>query len=233
MREGDDNCYPLFLSIQYKKGTYVCEHMDICVKASDLILLLFGCVLMTGCKPEFQEIREFSEEGKLYRTFSLNIDSVLHGTLTTYYEDGQTVFEKAEYVDGMLQGERRLFYENGQVEIVEQYYNDRLEDTLRVYYESGNIKREVPYEYGVLTGRLKVYYERGGLKEEVTFSNNMENGPFTEYHENGQVKWTGDYLNGPNEFGTLTEYDSLGQMIRKMDCDSLSVCRTVWSVEEK
>ena len=188
---------------------------------------------MIGCKSELHEVREFSQEDKLYRTFSLNKDSVLHGTLTTYYEDGQTVFEKAEYFNGLLQGERRLFYKNGQVEIVEQYLNDQLEDTLRVYYQSGNIKREVPYENGVLTGRLKVYYESGGLKEEVTFATNMENGPFTEYHENGQVKWTGVYLNGANEIGTLTEYDSLGQMIKKMECDSLSVCRTVWSIEEK
>lgn len=62
--------------------------------------------------------------------------------------------------------------------------------------------------------------------------NNEENGPFTEYHENGQKAWEGTFLNGDNEYGLLQQYDEAGTLIKKMNCDSLGVCTTIWTLKD-
>ena len=156
---------------------------------------------------------------------------MIHGTLTTYHEDGKTPFEKATYLNGKLEGKRTLFFENGQVEILETYKNDLLDDTLFVYFENGNINQKVPYVQGVLEGVVKSYYASGKLKEKVMFQNNEENGDFEEYHENGNLKWKGTFLNGANEFGELFKYDSSGTLIRRLSCDSTARCTTIWTID--
>ena len=60
---------------------------------------------------------------------------------------------------------------------------------------------------------------------------NNENGPFKEYYPNGNIHWEGNYLNGDNEFGILNEYNEQGELIKKMDCDSMAVCKTIWTKE--
>lgn len=88
------------------------------------------------------------------------------------------------------------------------------------------------YTDGVLDGQVISYFEDGTKRESVTFLNNTENGPFTEFHENGKKHWEGTYRNGDNEYGLLIEYDTLEKIIKKMDCDSLGMCRTIWSKEK-
>ena len=69
--------------------------------------------------------------------------------------------------------------------------------------------------------------------EEVLFKDNEENGPFVEYYDNGEIEWKGSYLNGDNEFGILEQYDRTGVLIKKMECDSLGACITVWIKDEE
>lgn len=197
------------------------------------VVLFTTAMVVYSCSPKSKSIQEFNEEGVLMKEYTMNKDSALHGTLISYFDDGVTTFEKANYVNGALDGVRNIYFESGQIEISEQYKDNVLVDTLRVFYPSGKIKRKEYYNDGVLTGTLKSYYESGGIKEEVSFRNNLENGPFKEYFENGQIKWSGNYLEGDNEVGELQRFDSTGTLIRKLMCDDLSVCRTIWTLEEE
>ena len=54
---------------------------------------------------------------------------------------------------------------------------------------------------------------------------------FEEYYTNGKIKWKGSYRNGDHEYGLLEKYDSTGVLVKKMECDSLFICRTVWKKE--
>jgi antitoxin component YwqK of YwqJK toxin-antitoxin module len=89
----------------------------------------------------------------------------------------------------------------------------------------------MPYNRGVLEGDVLKYYPEGAIMEKVSFKNNEENGTFEEYYNNGIVHWRGEYLNGPNEYGLLEEYDEQGILLKKMMCDSNAVCRTIWTKE--
>ena len=194
--------------------------------------MIMGIILI-GCFSDNSKIREYDEQGNLYREFSIDADSLIHGTLYTYYENGKDIFEQSEYNHGQLNGQRILYYPNQIPEIIEQYRNDTISDTLKVFYPNGQIKRRVPYQSGVRVGVLESFYPAGEIKERVSFENNLENGPFEEFYKNGFTKWKGTYLNGENEFGELLHFDSTGSMIRKMICDSLAICRTVWSTEQE
>lgn len=177
-------------------------------------------------------ITERNEEGVLLKTYSIDKDSLLHGELISYYDDGTSLFEKANYQHGKLHGQRTLYFENGQVEVLEEYHNDVLSDTLHVFYESGQLKSKSPYNHGILTGTATFYTIDGDIKEIVEFADNVENGAFKEFYPSGQVKWEGNYRNGPNEYGELIQYNEAGQVIKKMLCDEEAICRTTFTLED-
>ena len=186
-------------------------------------------ILLISCGQS--NLISIKENGILIETYEIDQDSLRHGVTKKFYPTGQT-FEKSIYKHGKLNGERLLFYENGVVEIRENYCDGMFCDTITTFYKSGIKRFEGVYNHGIMTGIVRGYFESGALKEEVTFLDNMEQGPFTEYHENGNIKWQGTYLNGPNEFGELTEFNDSGEKIKVMICDTLAICRTVWSVDD-
>ncbi len=189
------------------------------------ILILISISTFLSCEP--QNLISINEDGVLLETYEIDQDSLRHGTTKKYFKSGQP-FEISNYEHGKLNGERLLFYENGQVEIRENYCSGMFCDTLTTYHTNGIRKFQGVYNHGIMSGLVTGFYETGELKEEVTFLNNIEQGPFKEYHKNGQLKWEGSYLDGPNEFGVLSEYDSLGQKVKVMMCDTSAICRTIW-----
>jgi len=166
----------------------------------------------------------------LIESFEINQDSTRHGTTRKYYSTGE-LFELSYYVNGILEGVRTLYYRNGVPEIKEKYCAGQICDTLFTFYANGVKRFEGVYSGGEMNGITKGYYESGELKEEVTFKGNQEEGHFVEYYNNGKKKWEGFYLNGANEFGELVQYDSTGIMIKKMMCDSIAICQTIWTPE--
>ncbi|MFM2393988.1 MAG: hypothetical protein RLZZ546_1970, partial [Bacteroidota bacterium] len=69
------------------------------------------------------------------------------------------------------------------------------------------------------------------LKEVVSFIHGNEDGPFEEYYENGKIMWKGSYKmqnDEPREYGSLDSFGMDGQVAKKMFCDSLFLCRTIW-----
>lgn len=198
--------------------------------------ILYYYLLITlhfvSCSNGLKKVENINEATGMKEVYYIDQDSMIQGEKLLYVNEGKVLLEKSEYVDGVLDGIREIYFENGNAEIKETYKQGLLTDTLYVYYSNGEVKLKTPYVNGVLNGTVLQYYESGMLKEEVTYIDNQENGAFTEYHENGQVKWRGEYLNGDNEFGLLQEYNEDGQLIKKMSCDSLAICRTIWTVEK-
>ena len=194
-----------------------------------IILVL---ITIIGCGDELEKVQVFNADGVLEQEFKIDVDSFKQGIQRSYFSNGRDIFEQAEYLDDRLHGTRILYYSSGQAEVVENYLQDILMDTLYIYFESGVLKMKSYYDKGVHSGVNTLYFESGNIKEEVIMADNMEQGPFVEYHENGEVKWRGQYFNGDSEIGELIQYDEEGVVIKKMNCDSLGICATVWTIEK-
>lgn len=193
------------------------------------ILLIFLASFFACKKSEF---KGFYEDGTLKEKYTYSENETIKDGLYEHYSEDGSLDEKANYKKGTLQGERNLFYSNGQVEIIEMYKDGNLDGPYQVFHENGQLQISSNYINGVLEGILKKYDETGKLMEEVTFKDNAENGPFKEYYSNGKVQWVGNYLNGDNEFGLLKQFGEDGNLIKKMMCDSLGVCQTIWTPEK-
>ncbi len=196
-----------------------------------LCIILISLSLIVSSCSNSSELSTNYDDGSVMERFEINKDSLKHG-LYTLYRPGGTVAETANYTNGVLNGERKLVYENGNDEIIEQYTDDKLHGVYKSFYPTGQLELEMNYVHGVIEGKSKKYYESGKLSEEVNFQNNNENGPFVEYYDNGNKKWEGEFLNGENEVGLLMNYNEEGTLVKKMMCDSMSICQTIWTLEK-
>ena len=192
-------------------------------------LIGFLFIIFCSCNDRLTTVVEELQPGVTYKSYQVDRDSLIQGEYLVYFEDGTSLFERSFYKDNILHGKRTLYYPNGNIEVIENYLDGVLTDTLIVLFENGNIQRKVPYIDGAINGVLTSFYPSGVIKEKVVFQNNLENGPFEEFYANGNIMWKGSFLNGDNEFGDLLHFDSLGNMDRKLVCDSNAICTTVWT----
>jgi len=199
------------------------------MKISNVLVGL--CLLLALACSNKKMVDTKHSNGQIMEQYTLNADQEKDGMYRSFYENGNK-YEEANYSKGVLTGERKIYFQNGNIDIIEVYnQSGQLDGEYKAYHENGKLKVEKFYKNNLMEGVLKVYYPSGNIKEEVLLTNNTENGPFTEYFENGKIQWKGTYLNGDNEFGLLEEFDSTGTLIKKMECDSLAICRTVWKSE--
>ncbi len=198
------------------------------MKSYNVITILI--ITLWACQGDDKIVRLYPDSGKK-EIYTIDVDSLVHGEKLVYMDDTY-LYERSQYSHGRLSGDRLIYFPSGNVEIHEHYKDDMLHDSLKVFYPNGALKIVMMYTQGTLNGIVTQYYEDGMKKEEVSFEDNEENGPFVEYHQNGQVKWKGTYLNGDNEFGLLEEFDDSGTLIKRMNCDSLAICKTIWTKEK-
>lgn len=196
-----------------------------------LIFILLVTIAVFSCTNSVNTIEIKNEAGIIVEQYQIDSDSLKTGESRVYDDEGE-LFDLSNYVAGKLEGKRTLYYKGGAIDTEENYSNDILEGAYKQYHKNGNLMQTGTYTNGVLSGEVISYFENGKIRESVTFESNLENGPFTEYFENGKKQWEGTYRNGDNEFGLLIEYDSLENMIKKMNCDTLGMCRTIWSKEK-
>lgn len=195
---------------------------------SKICTLFILLVSISACK-ESNFIKVTDENGNISEKYSINNDSLKHGEYTSFINGA--LVEKANFSSGKLDGPRYIYHPNGQIEIEETYNDDVLIGDYKTYFSNGVLSQSANYKSGMMQGTLKTFYKDGSLKEEVTMLDNEENGPFKEYFQNGKVKWEGQFLNGDNEFGLLKNYNEEGTLVKKMMCDSLGVCATIWTLE--
>lgn len=195
-----------------------------------IVTMLVFALIVSACK-DSSIVNVKSDKNQIVESYKIGKDSVKNGFYKKFYEDG-SLKETSTYSNGLLDGERILFFPNGAVEIKENYKNGQITGPYYEYYPNGQINTSFIYSNGNINGELLKYFENGKIEEKVTFVDGDENGPFTEYYENGTIHWQGQYLNGDNEFGLLKEFDENGQLIKKMMCDSLAICRTTWTLKD-
>jgi len=171
------------------------------------------------------------ENGKTKETYQILPDSTKNGDYKAFYNSGK-IKETATYKDGKRIGEHYFYHENGNPEVKEIYVDGIMTGQYYSYYENGQVEISALYSNGNMNGTLTAYYENGVIKEVVEMSDGEENGPFKEYYENGKIHWQGQFLNGDNEFGLLKEFDENGNLLKKMMCDSLAICRTIWTMKD-
>lgn len=110
--------------------------------------------------------------------------------------------------------------------VLETYKDGKFDGLFKSYYPGNRLNVLAYYKENKLEGWVRRYYETGELMEEVYFEDNEENGPFKEYFKNGVLKAAGSYKEGPYEHGSLIIYDSLGTVLRRMEC-TMGACYTV------
>ncbi|MEP7194895.1 MAG: hypothetical protein ABI851_00130 [Saprospiraceae bacterium] len=190
---------------------------------------IFSLVLFTlySCREE-KTIEIKNKEGIVIQRITLAGDTSKgkNGIYESFDKNGIPL-EYATYSEGKLNGEKRLF-EEGKLYSSEMHVNDQYEGPYKVYYPNGKIQLETQYVNNEILGELKSYYNSGNLKEIVQMKSNQEDGPFIEYYDNKNKKAEGNYKEGAKEHGLLMLYDSLGVLIRKMDCDN-GTCHTIWT----
>lgn len=194
------------------------------------LFCVFASLILLSCG---KKVKTFYDSGELMEKYGIEKnEGTKNGKYLRYYMNGK-VAEEVNFLNGDKQGKRKLFNEDGSIESETDYVNGLINGEHNVFYPNGQVLLHSTYVSSQIVGLLTKYYESGGKMEEVLFDNDMENGPFTEYYENGQIKWKGSYRNGEHEFGILENFDDQGQLIKRMDCDSLGICKTIWKVDEK
>jgi antitoxin component YwqK of YwqJK toxin-antitoxin module len=195
------------------------------MKKQLIYLFLFCFAACNSSKIETVEIKD--ENGKISERFERRkADFAKEGKYQAFFASGK-VKQEAIFRNDSIDGAQRFFYENGQVEILQNLKNGSFEGKYQHFYADGTLDNEGIYKNNEMTGDWVFHYKNGMIKEIVHFEKNEENGLFKEYFINGKLKTEGRYLDGDNEHGPLRMYDSLGMLVKTMDCDS-GICRTSW-----
>lgn len=197
--------------------------------SSVLKFALFILIALSCNRVKVIEIK--NDQGVLIERITTNLRDTgrLKDGFYEKFDELGRLLESANYKDGKLDGERKI-YEKGLLYSLENYKMDLFDGPYKVFYPNGQLQLECQYINNEMSGTLKAYYPGGQLKEIVQMNGSQENGPFEEYYENGKIKAQGSYKNGPNEEGLLNLYDSLGTLIKKMNCKE-GICSTIWSTE--
>lgn len=192
------------------------------------LCILIGLSLLACRHSGSIEIK--NKEGQIVQRIKLFGDTT-EGKNGIYerFDDMGKKLDSSIYIKGKLEGEKKIF-QDGVLYSIEYHKNDLYEGPYKVYYPNGQIQLEAFYSNNEMTGTLKSYYPSGAIKEIVEMKSNQENGPFKEFYENGSKKAEGQYKNGPNEDGELMLYDSLGTLIRRMNCLE-GICHTIWKID--
>ena len=189
---------------------------------------LLPLLLLAACKTgSIETIENRDDKGQILEKFDRRKkDFAKEGQFQAFYPNG-TIKEEAFYQNDTLTGEHKFFYPNGTCEIVQRRQNGLFEGHYQHFYDNGTLESEGDYRNNAMVGPWRFLYKNGVVKELVEFRDNEENGPFREFYQSGTLKTEGAYLNGDNEDGPLKMYDSLGVLVKTMDCQA-GVCRTVW-----
>jgi len=140
----------------------------------------------------------YYESGKI--NLELNfLDGKLDGIQSTFYEVGPLYGNPKEnitYKNGLVSGLRERFYENHQLELKENYLDNKLHG-LSIYWDSNGVKKaELNYSKGLLNGYLRRWYNENQMQLEISYMDGKENGIETTWYPNRNVKSQNSFKNG-------------------------------------
>ncbi len=144
---------------------------------------------------EFTRDRPGGEGGERYVYKRVPwVAGVMHGTLTTYHEDGRVQME-TPYVRGKREGESKSYTPKGELLRSATYRSDLLEGKAVEYWPTTReLQKVVHYKAGMSHGPAKTYYDSGKLKMEVDVWEDEFHGMMKEYNETGELRTTTYYI---------------------------------------
>ena len=80
----------------------------------------------------------------------------------------------------------------------------------------GSLRSIRNYNNGLDDGKWIFYYDNGEVEVEGVFSKNKRIGEWKYYYKNGNIKYLQIYSTAGNRTGTWIDYDTLGNVIRKI-----------------
>lgn len=140
----------------------------------------------------------YYESGKI--NLELNfLDGKLDGIQNIFHEVGPLYGNPKEnitYKNGVVNGPRERFYENHELELRENYLDNKL-DGLSIYWDTNGIKKaEINYSKGLMNGYLRRWYNEYQMQIEINYLDGKENGMETTWYPNGNVKSQNSFRNG-------------------------------------
>lgn len=140
----------------------------------------------------------YYESGKI--NLELNfLNGKLDGIQNSFHEVGPLYGNPKEnitYKNGLVSGLRERFYENHQLELKENYLDDKL-DGLSIHWDTNGFKKaEINYSKGLMHGYLRRWYNEYQMQIEINYFDGKENGIETTWYPNGNVKSQNSFKNG-------------------------------------
>ncbi|MDM8537023.1 CARDB domain-containing protein [Desulfobacterales bacterium HSG17] len=134
---------------------------------------------------ELETYEEYYDNGQIWKRvtgYSSENRFMLHGTYTTWYENGQ-MDEQREYIDGKENGIWSYWLSDGILS--HKYIYNLLNDliTYEWYYENGQIREQYTY-YSIRDDYNTTTYHR------------ILHGTYTEWYDNGQMDEQRDFIDG-------------------------------------
>ena len=116
----------------------------------------------------------------------------------------------AQSEQALLSGVQKNYHVNGQVQLEQQYKNNKQDGYVREYYPNGKLAFVQGMKDGKINGDVKAYYESGNLKGQVRYIDNVQDGISKEYYLNGQIKEEVVYIDG--QMMSLRQFDENGKL---------------------
>ena len=116
-------------------------------------------------------------------------------------------------LNGKYHGRFKVYHENGNLFIDTTFGDNGPEGEFARYYPNGNPREKCHYSNGILDGEETLYYENGTLRRRSVYKMGLLTGKSTCYHENGRLIWEREFENGIVKDGSVTVYDSEGNII--------------------
>ena len=219
------------------------------MKKSIFISFMLSLLLIfTACSNT--EIKESLDPNGSKIRYSVRKGTDIKEGLYQVLDSSGKLTEEVDYINNAPNGRRRLFYPNGQLQREESVSPNAsnenpleksiLNGSFTEFYENGKPKIKGKFDQNKQTGLWEYYHDNGLLKLKHNFVLGIEDGPFEEYHKNGKIAAKGSFKQGTNAFGLTNEddmehgelliYDTLGTLIRKMNCN-YGVCTTTWKID--
>jgi uncharacterized protein len=184
----------------------------------------FVILVLTSCA---EKVRTYHDNGSLNEVYSIDDEGEKNGEYKRF-SSKDILLETSNFIHGLQNGERKLYYDSGKLEEIQRFEIGKLNGPQIGFHENGKTKFTCTNKENLLQGEYHSYFDNGKKRLFLTFVDDLENGPFIEYYRSGGMEWKGNYRNGNKEFGLLEQFDEKGELIKKMQCDTLGACFTIW-----
>lgn len=143
-------------------------------------------------------------------------EGMRNGKTTFYYKSGKTSVV-ANYKEGLLNGIRTSYYKSGIISDEVNYTDDNINGYYIAYHESGKLKTEGWMPDGKAQGQHTNYNVHGHVESKYNYLDHELHGYMEYYHGNGKLDFEQFYENG--WLKTITQYDSTGKMLSRMNLE--------------